>query len=436
MQAVDILRKKRDGLALRSEEIKWFVETNLTGEVTDYQLTAMLMAIFLQGMSEREVAALTRAFMESGRIVDLSHIVGPKVDKHSTGGVGDKVSLILAPMAACMGLKVPMVSGRGLGHTGGTLDKLESIPGYDPFLSMDRFEQLVDEIGCAIIGQTDDMCPADRKWYAMRDVTGTVESIDLITASIMSKKLAEGIDALVLDVKVGSGAFMQTMDDAVVLAESMVRLGREMDRPVRAVITDMNQPLGRQIGNANEVVESVEILRGQGDARLTDLCCILCAHMMAAGGVADDLDAATTAARETLTNGRALDTFKKMVAAQGGDVAYVEHPERLPQAPRQTVFTAPNEGVISAIDTAELGRAAGDLGAGRRRAEDEIDFGAGITIHKTLGDEVAAGEVICELHAGDQARLAAGLARLESVFSIGAEPVSPAPLVQQVVLSE
>jgi len=387
-------------------------------------------------MNRREVAALTRAFMQSGEIIDLSDIDGPKVDKHSTGGVGDKVSLILAPMAACMGLKVPMVSGRGLGHTGGTLDKLESIPGYDPFLSTDRFKQIVADVGCCIIGQTDTMCPADRKWYAMRDVTGTVESIDLITASIMSKKMAEGIDALVLDVKVGSGAFMPTVERAVALAEAMVRVGKEMDRSVSAVLTDMSRPLGNRIGNANEVMESVEILQGRGDMRLTELCQVLCAHMMVAGGVADDIELAAALSFEALQSGSAFEKFKEMVAAQGGDVDVLDHPDKLPRAPETTTFTAPAEGYIVAIDTAELGRAAGVLGAGRARAEDEIDHGAGIAMHKRHGDWVARGEVICELRAGTTARLTAGLARLQKVFTLQPERGQETPLILQVVQAE
>ena len=436
MQAVDIIRKKRDAQTLTTAEIDWLVRANLDGEVTDYQLGALLMAIFLQGMNAAEVTALTRAFMESGEIVDLSSIPGPKVDKHSTGGVGDKVSLILGPMAACVGLFVPMVSGRGLGHTGGTLDKLESIPGYNAMISMDEFARIVADVGCCIIGQTDQMCPADRKWYALRDVTSTVESIDLITASIMSKKMAEGIDALVLDVKVGSGAFMPTLERAEALARSLVRVGVEMGRPVRAVLTDMDQPLGREIGNAGEVVESVEILAGRGDARLTDLCVTLCAHMMIAGGVASDLAEAEARSRVTLTDGTALAKFKRMVAAQGGDVAYLDHPERLARAALEAEFTAPVEGFLAKIATAELGRAAGVLGAGRARAEDAIDPGAGITMLRQVGDRVAAGEAVCRLRASTDQRLAAGMARLSNVFNFQPEPAATVPLIRQVVCSE
>jgi pyrimidine-nucleoside phosphorylase len=436
MNAVDIIRCKRDGHELSGERIDWFVQANLDGRVTDYQLTAFLMAVFLNGMGQAEVAALTQSFMNSGDVLDLSHIVGPKVDKHSTGGVGDKVSLILAPMAACVGLFVPMVSGRGLGHTGGTLDKLEAIPGFNPFLTADQFARTVAEVGCCIIGQTDRMCPADRKWYAMRDVTGTVESIDLITASIMSKKLAEGIDALVLDVKVGSGAFMPTLERAVALAESLVRVGVEMGRPVRAVLTDMSEPLGYEIGNACEVEESIAILRGQGEARLTELCAVLCGHMMVAGGLTDDLDAATETSRATLHDGRAFEKFRAMVAAQGGDLSVVDAPAKLARATKHAVFAAPTGGILAAIDTAELGRAAGALGAGRARAEDAIDFGAGITMQRRVGDEVQAGDVLCELRASDQSRLAAGLARLQNVFTFQAEAPASIPLVRQVVIGK
>jgi len=433
MRAVDILRKKRNGQELSGEEIRWLAARNLTGEVADYQLGAFLMAAFLRGLSRRETADLTRAFMESGRILDFSSLPGPKVDKHSTGGVGDKVSLILAPLAAAVGLRVPMVAGRGLGHTGGTVDKLEAIAGYNPFLPLEDFARIVAEVGCSIIGQTDHFCPADRKWYALRDVTSTVENVELITASIMSKKLAEGIDALVLDVKVGSGAFMESLEDAERLARSLVRVGREMGKPVAAVLTDMNQPLGLEIGNANEVAESIAVLRNRGESRLTELTLILTARMMMLGGLEPDFDRALAVCRRHLENGDAWRKFTALVAAHGGDPELLENPERLPRATHAADFIAPTDGFLTGIRTADLGRAAMALGAGREKAEDPIDFGAGITMHRQIGDRVACGEPLCTMQAGSPERLAAGLAKLAGVFTLAEKAPSPVPLIRQVI---
>jgi len=434
MRAVDLIRKKRDGEVLYRHEIEWFVQANLHGDVTDYQVAAMLMAVFFRGMSGPEVVYLTRAFMESGDIVDLSHVDGPKVDKHSTGGVGDKVSLILAPLVACAGVHVPMVSGRGLGFTGGTLDKLETIPGYDVNLPLDRFKQFVEQVGCSIIGQTDRMCPADRKWYSLRDVTATVASIPLIVASIMSKKLSEGIDALVLDVKIGSGAFMRTMEEAEDLAHALVRVGHQMGKPVRAVLTDMNQPLGSEIGNASEVVESIEVLRGEGDERLTDLCVALGAQMMSAGGMENDTDKAEAQLRGYLADGSALEKFGAMVKAQGGDGSIIEKPGKLAKSKIEADFLSPVSGYLDSIRTAEIGWAAMSLGAGRERAEDFIDPGAGITMHKRIGDYVEKGEPICHLRAFNQERITNALRRLTGVFTLEAEPPDPSPLVKKVII--
>jgi len=434
MRAVDLIEKKRDGGVLYRAEIEWLVKAHLRGEVTDYQVTALLMATFFRGMSGPEVVYLTRAFMESGTILDLSHIEGPKVDKHSTGGVGDKVSLILAPLVACEGVKVPMVSGRGLGFTGGTLDKLETIPGYNTNISLKRYAQIVEKVGCSIIGQTGEMCPADKKWYALRDVTATVASIPLIVASIMSKKLAEGIDALVLDVKIGSGAFMRTMEEAEDLAHALVRVGQQMNKPVRALLTDMSQPLGVEIGNANEVREVIEILRGEGDERLTELCVILGAHMMAAGGLIDDPRSGEEPLRKHLHDGSALAKFAEMVAAQDGDPAIVDRLDMLAEAPQSAPFVAPVAGYLDSIRTAEIGWAAMSLGAGRERAEDKIDPGAGITMHKRIGDRVEKGEPICTLRASDRDKLKAGLKRLTGVFTMEAEPPAEEPLVKKIVV--
>lgn len=434
MRAVDLIEKKRDGGVLYRAEIEWLIKAHLCDEVTDYQVTALLMAVFFRGMSGPEIVYLTRAFMESGTILDLSHIDGPKVDKHSTGGVGDKVSLILAPLVACEGVKVPMVSGRGLGFTGGTLDKLESIPGYNVNISLDRYAKIVERVGCSIIGQTGEMCPADKKWYALRDVTATVASIPLIVASIMSKKLAEGIDALVLDVKIGSGAFMRTMEEAEDLAHALVRVGQQMNKPVRALLTDMNQPLGVEIGNANEVREVIEVLRGEGDERLTDLCVVLGAHMMVAGGLVDTPEKAEAVLRKRLADGAALAKFAEMIEAQDGDPAILDKPALLAEATQSAPFIAPVSGYLDHIRTAEIGWAAMSLGAGRERAEDAIDPGAGITMHKRIGDRVEKGEPICTLRSGEREKLNNGLRRLMGVFTMEAEPPATAPLVKKVVV--
>jgi pyrimidine-nucleoside phosphorylase/thymidine phosphorylase len=433
MRAVDLIRKKRDGEVLRRHEIEWFVRAHVRGEVTDYQAAALLMAVYFRGMSGPEVVYLTRAFMESGATLNLDHIPGPKVDKHSTGGVGDKVSLILAPLVACAGVKVPMVSGRGLGFTGGTLDKLETIPGYNVNLPLARFAQIVERVGCSIIGQTKQMCPADKKWYALRDVTATVDSIPLIVASIMSKKLSEGIDALVLDVKVGTGAFMRTLEEAEDLAHALVRVGQEMGKPVRALLTDMNQPLGVEIGNANEVAESVAVLRNEGDERLTELCVILGAQMMAAGGLAKNLKRAETRLRKLLADGSALAKFREMVEAHGGDAGVIDDPTRLPRSALAADFVSPVGGYLSAMRAAKIGWAAMSLGAGRERAEDAIDPGAGVTMRKRIGDYVERGEPLCVCRAATRDKLEAGLRRLTGVFTMEAEPPAPTPLVGKVV---
>ncbi len=433
MRAVDIIGKKRLGRTLTAEEIRWFVQANLRGEVADYQTTALLMAVCDHGLNAGETLALTHAFMESGAVLDLTGISGPKVDKHSTGGVGDKVSLILAPLVACAGLRVPMIAGRGLGHTGGTIDKLEALPGYDPFPPLDRFVEIVATVGCSIIGQTEEICRADGQWYALRDVTATVENIALITASILSKKAAAGIEALVLDVKFGSGAFMATIDEAEALGRSLATVGAQLGLRVRAVLTDMSEPLGREIGNANEMAEAIEILNGRGDRRLADLCVELGAHMLDVGGLEHDLAAGAAQLRGLLANGRALAKFGEWVRAHGADPAYVEHPERLPRAAAARDFVAPRAGFLILMQTAEIGRAARDLGAGRARVDEVLDFGAGITMHKRLGDRVAAGEPLCTLRAVTADRLAAAAERLTGAFTIGPQPPELRPTIRKVV---
>jgi pyrimidine-nucleoside phosphorylase len=400
------------------------------GEVPEYQMAAFCMAVFFRGMDEAEVGALTEAMLRSGDVLDLSDVPGAKVDKHSTGGVGDKVSLALAPLAAACGVKVPMISGRGLGHTGGTLDKLEAIPGFRVDLPVDRFRSLVREVGACLVGQTARLAPADRKLYALRDVTATVESIPLIAASIMSKKLAEGIDALVLDVKVGSGAFMKGIEDARALAGTLAGIGRRMGKKVTALLTAMDQPLGRAVGNALEVVEAVELLRGGGPADLREVTVELTAEMLVLGGAAAGLPAARAKVRAAIADGRGLAKLEEIVRAQGGDPEAIRDPGRLPRAPRTYDVGAPAAGHVQAVDTEAVGLAAVALGAGRARIEDRVDPAVGLVVHKKLGDPVERGEPLCTVHEGDRSeardRIAARLAR---AWSVGRAAPEPRPLV-------
>ena len=400
------------------------------GEVPEYQMAAFCMAVFFRGMDEAEVGALTQAMLRSGDVLDLSDVPGAKVDKHSTGGVGDKVSLALAPLAAACGVKVPMISGRGLGHTGGTLDKLEAIPGFRVDLSVERFRALVRDVGACLVGQTARLAPADRKLYALRDVTATVESIPLIAASIMSKKLAEGIDALVLDVKVGSGAFMKRLDDARALARTLAGIGRGMGKKVTALLTAMDQPLGRAVGNALEVVETVELLRGGGPADLREVTVELGAEMLVLGEAAAGLPEGRGKIEAAIADGRGLAKLEEIVAAQGGDARAIRDPGRLPRAPRTYVVGAPAGGHVLAIDAEAVGLAAVALGAGRARLEDRVDPGVGLVVHKKLGDRVERGEPLCTVHEGDRSepreRVAA---RIGAAWSIGAAPPEPRSLV-------
>ena len=399
MRAVDLIRRKRDGGVLTAAEIGFLVGGIATGEVPDYQWSALTMAILWRGMTPEETAALVEAMLHSGTVLDLSDIPGPKVDKHSTGGVGDKTSLILAPVAAACGVTVPMVSGRGLGHTGGTLDKLESIPGFRIDQDLAAYRRIARECGLVLIGQTAEIAPADRVLYAIRDATATVESIPLITASILSKKLAEGIDALVLDVKTGDGAFMAKLDDARALAASMARIGRALGKPVQALITSMDAPLGRAVGNALEVRESVECLRGGGPADLVELSLELAAEMLVLGGVAAERGAALERCRRAIADGSALERFRRVVAAQGGDPRVCDDPERvLPRAARVEPVRAAGAGFVAGIRAWPVGQASMLLGAGRPRIDAAIDPAAGILFTKTVGDEIREGEVIAELH--------------------------------------
>jgi pyrimidine-nucleoside phosphorylase/thymidine phosphorylase len=400
VRAYEIIHRKRDGHAIPPEAIAALIRGFTAGEIPDYQMAAFCMAVFFRGMDDAEVGALTRAMLESGDVLDLSGIPGRKVDKHSTGGVGDKISLPLAPLVAACGVRVPMVSGRGLGHTGGTLDKLEAIPGFRVDLPVERFRAQVAELGCCLIGQTARIAPADKRLYALRDVTATVESIPLIAGSIMSKKLAEGIDGLVLDVKVGGGAFMKTLEDARLLARTLGGIGRTMGKRVTALLTDMSQPLGRAVGNALEVEESIEILRGRGPADVRALTVELGAEMLLLGGVAATLGEGRAAIAAAIADGRGLARFRQIVEAQGGDPRAVDDPSRLPRSARLQDVPSPAAGVVEAIDAEAVGLAAMALGAGRARVEDRIDPAAGIVVHKRLGDTVERGEPLCTLHGG------------------------------------
>ncbi|MPY87148.1 MAG: thymidine phosphorylase [Luteitalea sp.] len=430
MRVIDIIRAKRDGRALTRAEIAWFIRGATEGTIPDYQSAALLMAIVLRGMTVDETAWLTSAMVESGARVDLSALPGVKVDKHSTGGVGDKASLVIAPLAAACGAIVPMMSGRGLGHTGGTLDKLEAIPGFRTALSLDEFQHMLAEIGCSLIGQTAEIAPADKKLYALRDVTGTVESVHLISASIMSKKIAEGIGALVLDVKAGSGAFMKTTAEARALAESLVRLGSAAGIRTEAFITAMEQPLGRAIGNALEVIESVETLKGRGPADLEELSVCLAARMVCLAGVASDEHAAVASVRAALASGAALEKLREIVRWQGGDPDVIDDYSRLPAAPHRHALGAARRGFVTRLDAELLGRASMTLGAGRDRADAAIDPAVGIVLHVTIGDRVEAGAAMLELHYADEARLSKALRLVDQALVIGDAPLPAERLVR------
>ncbi|MGV3517372.1 thymidine phosphorylase [Luteitalea sp.] len=429
MRAVDIIRAKRDGNALTREQIAWMVTGASDGSVPPYQLSAWLMAVWLRGMTPDETTWLTDAMVDSGVRVDLSAVPGIKVDKHSTGGVGDKTSLIIAPVVAALGVPVPMMSGRGLGHTGGTLDKLESIQGFRTRLTLDEFRAQVADLGCALIGQTDEVAPADRTLYALRDVTATVESLPLICASILSKKIAEGIDALVLDVKTGSGAFMAREDDARALADALVGLAERSGLRVAALLTQMDVPLGRTIGNALEVRECVDVLRGGGPADLVELSVELAALMVWLGQGRPSLEAARDAVREALADGRGLAAFRAIVQRQGGDVGMIDDPATQPQAPVRDMFTAPGEGYVARYDAGLLGRAAVHLGAGRARAEDAVDPAVGFDLLAVPGDRVVAGAPLIAIHARTAADVAAVRPMLAEALTMSATPPAPRPLI-------
>ncbi len=432
MHVYSIIAKKRDGQALAEDEIRYIVSAFTAGSVPDYQMSAFLMAVFLRGMSRGETAFLTRAMLESGRRLDLSRVGGPTADKHSTGGVGDGTSLAVAPLAACVGVRVPMMSGRCLGHTGGTLDKLESIPGFRTCLSTEEFLDLLEKNGVAMTGQTDDVAPADRRMYALRDVTATVESIPLIAASIMSKKIAEGTSALILDVKTGSGAFMKDAASARTLARAMKAIGDDCGLKTSACITDMNQPLGRAVGNALEVRQSIETLRNEGPADFTELSVLLAARMAALCGAAKNDSIAREQVLAALRNGAALEKFRVMVAAQGGDPRVVDDPDGvLPMAGTVEEIAAPCSGFITAIDTTRVGIAGVLLGAGRSRKEDVIDPSAGFIVRRKLGDRVNKGEPLASAFFNRTTHKDEAVRMLAEAYTILPEPSSIPPLVHE-----
>jgi pyrimidine-nucleoside phosphorylase len=433
VQISELIRKKREGEVLSDEEIAALVDGYVHGRIPDYQMSAWLMAVYFRGMNENEVRCLTDSMMRSGSTLSFEHLSGSKVDKHSTGGVGDKTSLIIAPAVAACGVRVPMISGRGLGFTGGTLDKLESIPGFSVRLSLPRIYELVEKHGLALVGQTDELVPADKKIYALRDVTSTVESIPLIVASIMSKKLAEGIDALVLDVKTGTGAFMKTQERAWELAHAMVETGRRMGKRVVALITDMNEPLGLKVGNALEVEESLETLRGEGPADLTELCRELTAYMLWVGRAAPAVADGRRMYDEVIANGKALRKFQEIIEAQGGDPRVVENPGLLPRAAGQYKIVADQDGIISRMDSARIGLSSVILGAGRQTVDSVIDPAVGIVMSKKTGDRVHWNETVCTLLFNDDTRLQEAADLCRSAVTIAERVESVRPLIKEII---
>jgi pyrimidine-nucleoside phosphorylase len=434
MRAVDLIRKKRDCRELSREEIGFLVSGYTRGEIPDYQMAAWLMAVWIRGLNRAEIAALTEVMLYSGEVLSHLEIPGKKVDKHSTGGVGDKTSLILAPIVAAGGLTVPMISGRGLGHTGGTLDKLEAIPGFNVNLSLQEFRRVLHECGMGLIGQTTEIAPADKKIYALRDVTSTVENVGLICASIMSKKLAEGIDALVLDVKTGSGAFMKKEEDSVRLAEVMVETGKRMGKKVIALITDMDQPLGRMAGHSHEVLESVEVLKGRGPEDLRTLSLELSAWMFFLGERTKSLEEGLRLAETMVATGQALEKLRQGIRLQGGDERVMDEPERLPQARFHTDVVSQSSGYISATNCEQLGTALAMLGGGREKKEDKIDHAVGLEFHKRIGDRLEKNEKVVTIHYNSDTKLAEAKSLIGGsyVVSEGA-PGEKRPLVRRII---
>jgi pyrimidine-nucleoside phosphorylase len=434
MRAVDLIRKKRDSGEHSRDEIDFLVAGYTRGDIPDYQMAAWLMAAWLRGLSSSEIAALTEAMLYSGEVLDFSDLPGKKVDKHSTGGIGDKTSLILAPIVAAGGLTVPMISGRGLGHTGGTLDKLEAIPGFNVNLSLEQFRHVLRECGMGLIGQTKEIAPADKKIYALRDATGTVENIGLICGSIMSKKLAEGIDALFLDVKVGSGAFMKREEDAVNLAEVMIETGKRMGKKVVALITDMDQPLGRAAGHANEVVECIDVLNGGGPPDLRELSLELSAWMFYLGERTPTVEAGRRFAQTMIANGQAKEKFKQGIRLQGGDDRVVDEPHRLLTGRSHVEVTSSASGYISGTNCERFGIALAMLGGGREKKEDAIDHAVGLQFHKRIGDRVEKGEPLATIRYNADARLAEAKDLIsENYFIAQAPPSEKRPLIRRIL---
>jgi pyrimidine-nucleoside phosphorylase len=433
MRAVDLIRKKRDSAEHSREEIEFLISGYTRGEIPDYQMASWLMATWIRGLSGAEIASLTEAMLHSGEVITFPELPGKKVDKHSTGGVGDKTSLILAPIVAAGGLTVPMISGRGLGHTGGTLDKLEAIPGFNTALTLAEFRKVLGECGMCLIGQTAEIAPADKKIYALRDVTSTVENIGLICASIMSKKLAEGIDALVLDVKTGSGAFMQKEEDSVRLAELMVETARRMGKKAVALITDMDQPLGRFAGHSHEVIESIEALRGRGAKDLRELSIELSAWMFYLGDRTKSVDEGRALAEKLVASGEALEKFKQGIALQGGDARVIDDYQCLPLARNRKQVTSHANGYLTATNCMEFGVALAMLGGGREKKEDAIDPAVGLEFHKRIGDRIASGETLVTIHYNSDAKLSEATGRIQKSFVFGEHPPAPQKLVRRLV---
>lgn len=433
MRMYDLIMKKRNGKPLEKEEIDWMISEYTAGRIPDYQMSAFLMAVYFQGMREEETLNLTMAMAHSGEMLDLSGIRGIKVDKHSTGGVGDKTSLALTPMVAACGIRVAKMSGRGLGHTGGTIDKLESFSGFSTEISAEQFEEQVNRIGISIMGQTADLAPADKKLYALRDVTATVDQMSLIASSIMSKKLAAGADAIVLDVKTGSGAFMKTRQDALALAEEMVRIGSGAGKHTIAVVSDMNQPLGNAVGNALEVEEAIATLRGEGPEDFTELCLTIGSYMLVAGKKADTPEEARAMLQRVIADGSALKKLEEFVEAQGGDPEQVLHPELLPAAAIQEPILAPMDGYLQSIQCEEVGNCSMILGGGRETKESELDLSVGLILHKKTGDFVKKGEPLATIHANDREKAAQASQRYLAACRIGEEPVQRPELIHAVI---
>jgi len=433
VRAVDIIQKKRQGEELSREEIEFLVLGFTRGEVPDYQMAAWLMAVVWRGMSERETVDLTLTMARSGDMLDLSSIAPVIVDKHSTGGVGDKTTLVVAPLVACLGLPVGKMSGRGLGFSGGTLDKLESIPGFNVNFTREQFMALLKQHGIVLAGQSADLAPADGKMYALRDVTATVESLPLIASSVMSKKIAAGANAIVLDVKTGAGAFMKTEADAVALAEIMVKIGRGVGRKVSAVISDMEQPLGYAVGNALEVAEAIVTLQGHGPADFAEHCIVVAAEMLLLAGKCTTVEAGRTMLQEAIASGRAIAKFREWVRAQGGDERVVDDITIMPQARLVCELESPQAGYIAAINAMQVGMATVALGAGRQKKGEPIDHAVGVVLHKKVGERVAAGEPLLTIYANDEQQLAEARDRLLTAYQWSNTPVRPAPLIRKVI---